>query len=162
VVGKPDESPVGGAQMPSSVRLRDVSLRGIENLPSLVLTHEKRQELLCALAAAGVNESVSGSVHGRDLTDLRADVESVKILNPGIRLTCPLVYTVAAVERVGAAGFVTVQVWVPPWGRRLSATKTSTGPAGMVRTGASSACHVAGTSCWRGRALSPNAPASSA
>lgn len=102
--------------MPRTVRLRDVSVRGMESMPGSIISAEEKRELMRSLVRAGVTELSSGSIIGRPLRELSADVEAVKSINPEVRFSCPLVRTIADVDLAAAAGFDGVQAWMPPWG----------------------------------------------
>jgi isopropylmalate/homocitrate/citramalate synthase len=96
---------------PSSVRIRDLTLRVTEQMSDVSLSHQQRLRLLEALILAGVS-SIETSSFGRGHTveEMREEVETAKAINPD----CELVYTGAATQahmRMAAeAGYDVVRV----------------------------------------------------
>lgn len=104
------------AAFPRSVRLRDVSIRGMESMPGSLISADEKRELMQSLVRAGVTDLSSGSIIGRSLSELTADVDAVKSVNLDVRFSCPLVRSIADVDLAAEAGFDAVQAWMPPWG----------------------------------------------
>src|SRR5271169_3103418 len=98
-------------ERPTSVRMRDLTLRVTEQMSDVSLSHLQRLRLLEALIRAGVS-SVETSSFGRGHTveEMRDEVETAKAINPD----CELVYTGAATAehmRIAAeAGYDVVRV----------------------------------------------------
>ncbi len=105
-----------GGPMPSSVRLRDVSARGLEALPGVLAGADAKRRMLIALAESGIDEAVSASPRGRTTDDLRRDVDAVRSVRPEMRMTCPLVFAREGLVRAKEAGYDAIQAWMPPWG----------------------------------------------
>jgi isopropylmalate/homocitrate/citramalate synthase len=102
--------------MPTSIRLRDATLRSVETLPGVVATAEAKTGYLRQLAASGVGEIVTAGVRGRDADTLRAEVDLIKSQNAGCRAICPLVSTPEAIAQAHRAGYDGVQVWIQGFG----------------------------------------------
>jgi isopropylmalate/homocitrate/citramalate synthase len=102
--------------VPTSIRLRDATLRSVETLPGVVATEEAKQDYLRRLVRAGVSEVVTAGARGRGADELKAEVALIKDENPDCLATCPLVFTPEAIDTAQAAGYDGVQIWVPPFG----------------------------------------------
>jgi len=102
--------------MPTSVRLRDATLRSLETLPGVVATDEQKLEYVRGLVAAGVQEIVTGGLLRRTDGQLAAEVAAIKELDGNCRVVCPLVSTEEAIDRAVRAGFDEVQVWIQGFG----------------------------------------------
>ncbi|MBZ5739533.1 hypothetical protein [Nocardioides mangrovi] len=103
-------------QMPEAIRFRDSTLRSIETMPGVVATDDAKAAYLRRLVRAGVAEVVGAGAAGRSDEALRREVDTVKETNPECRVICPLVFSEADIDRVSAAGFDGVQVWVQGFG----------------------------------------------
>lgn len=103
-------------QMPTSVRLRDATLRSIETMPGVVATEEAKATYLRSLVRAGIGEVVGAGAANRTLEALRAEVETVKNENADCLTVCPLVFSEADIDKAAEAGFDGVQVWVQGFG----------------------------------------------
>lgn len=103
-------------QMPSSVRLRDVTLRSLEALPGVVLTDDAKTSFLEMLVRSGLPEIVTAPVRSRGLEGARSDVAAIKSLSPDCRVTSPAVFRLEDLRTAAEAGVDAVQVWMPPWG----------------------------------------------
>lgn len=102
--------------LPTSVRLRDATLRSVETLPGVVASTPAKEEFLRRLVGAGVAEVVTAGLGGRDVTALKSEVELVKGTNPGCRVVCPLMRSPDDIDRAATAGYDAVQVWVQGFG----------------------------------------------
>ncbi|MFI9829149.1 hypothetical protein ACIHIX_15795 [Streptomyces sp. NPDC051913] len=102
--------------LPTSVRLRDATLRSVETLPGVVASTPAKEEFLRRLVGAGVAEVVTAGLGGRDVTALKSEVELVKGANPGCRVVCPLMRSPDDIDRAATAGYDAVQVWVQGFG----------------------------------------------
>lgn len=102
--------------LPTSVRLRDATLRSVETLPGVVASTAAKEEFLRRLVGAGVPEVVTAGLGGRHVTALRSEVELVKGANPDCRVVCPLMRSPDDIDRAAAAGYDAVQVWVQGFG----------------------------------------------
>ncbi|MEU6549130.1 hypothetical protein ABZ915_02430 [Streptomyces sp. NPDC046915] len=101
---------------PSSVRLRDATLRSVETLPGVVASTEAKEAFLRRLVGSGVPEVVTAGLGGRDDPSIRAEVDLVKDENPDCRVVCPLMRSAGDIDRAAAAGYDAVQVWVQGFG----------------------------------------------
>ncbi|QJS99797.1 hypothetical protein G9272_05375 [Streptomyces asoensis] len=102
--------------LPTTVRLRDATLRSVETLPGVVAPAEAKTAFLRRLVACGVPEVVTAGLGGRDATALKTEVELVKGENPDCRVVCPLMRSPDDIDRAAAAGYDAVQVWVQGFG----------------------------------------------
>ncbi|WP_405726028.1 hypothetical protein OG885_03955 [Streptomyces sp. NBC_00028] len=102
--------------LPTSVRLRDATLRSVETLPGVVASTAAKEQFLRRLVGAGVPEVVTAGLDGRDVTTLKSEVELVKGENPDCRIVCPLMRSPDDIDRAAAAGYDAVQVWVQGFG----------------------------------------------
>ncbi|MEU6252576.1 hypothetical protein [Streptomyces sp. NPDC047043] len=102
--------------LPSSVRLRDATLRSVETLPGVVASAGAKEEFLRRLVGSGVPEVVTAGLGGRDDAALKAEVELVKGENPDCWVVCPLMRSPEDIDRAAAAGHDAVQVWVQGFG----------------------------------------------
>jgi isopropylmalate/homocitrate/citramalate synthase len=97
---------------PRTVRLRDITLRVSEQMSTVMLTHERRIELLTALAAAGVPEiQTSAFGRGHDVKEMRAEVEAAKSVNPDCELVYGGVSRAEDLQLAADAGYDAVQIW---------------------------------------------------
>jgi isopropylmalate/homocitrate/citramalate synthase len=102
--------------VPTSVRLRDATLRSVETLPGVVASTEAKEEFLRGLVGSGVAEIVTAGLAGRTDAALKGEVALVKGDNPECRLVCPLMRSTDDIDRAAAAGYDAVQVWVQGFG----------------------------------------------
>ena len=96
---------------PTSVRMRDLTLRVTEQMSDVSLTHKQRLTLLEALVRAGVSSLETSSFgRGHTVEEMRDEVETAKAINPD----CELVYTGAAtaehMRTAAEAGYDVVRV----------------------------------------------------
>lgn len=96
---------------PTSVRMRDLTLRVTEQMSDVSLSHQQRLQLLEALVRAGVSSLETSSFgRGHTVEEMREEVETAKAINPD----CELVYTGAGTAehmRIAAeAGYDVVRV----------------------------------------------------
>jgi isopropylmalate/homocitrate/citramalate synthase len=103
-------------QMPTSIRLRDATLRSIETMPGVVADAAAKERYLRSLVRAGVGEVVGAGAANRSVDVLKAEVAVVKSESPSCRAVCPLVFTPDDIDRAAAAGYDGVQVWVQGFG----------------------------------------------
>jgi isopropylmalate/homocitrate/citramalate synthase len=95
-----------------TVRLRDITLRVSEQMSKVMLTHERRIELLKAIAAAGVPEiQTSAFGRGHDVKEMREEVEAAKSVNPDVELVYGGVNRAEEVQMAADAGYDAVQIW---------------------------------------------------
>lgn len=95
-----------------TVRLRDITLRVSEQMSTVMLSHQRRIELLRALAAAGVPEiQTSAFGRGHDLAEMREEVEAAKSVNPDCELVYGGVNRAEDVQLAADAGYDSVQIW---------------------------------------------------
>lgn len=109
---------IGTAQgrFAAKVRLRDITLRTLEQMPGMVNTREERLELLRALAEAGVPEIGTSSFRrGHTVEEMRAEVELVRGIAPDCRLIYGSVANRQEMEMAAASGYHSVQVWHAPY-----------------------------------------------
>jgi len=111
-----NRDPAVAGAMPTSIRLRDATLRSIETMPGVVASEEAKATYLRRLVRAGVSEVVGAGVSNRTLDVLKAEVDTVKSENPDCRAVCPLVFSDDDIDRAAAAGYDAVQVWVQGFG----------------------------------------------
>ncbi|MFF3375719.1 hypothetical protein ACFYXF_22565 [Streptomyces sp. NPDC002680] len=102
--------------LPTSVRLRDATLRSMETLPGVTASAPQKAEFLRQLVGTGVPEVVTAGLSGRDDDALKAEVALVKGENQNCRLICPLMRSPEDIDRAAAAGYDAVQVWVQGFG----------------------------------------------
>lgn len=93
-------------ELPDRVVLRDISLRTMEQMPSVSRDDSERLAFLRKLVRAGIRDiNVSGFVHPRSEDQLRAEVDAAKSINPD----CSLMYvgpiTKDDFRMVAAAGY---------------------------------------------------------
>jgi isopropylmalate/homocitrate/citramalate synthase len=98
-------------ERPASVRIRDLTLRVIEQMSDVSLSHAQRLRLLEALATAGASSLETSSFgRGHTVEEMRDEVKTVKAVNPD----CELVYTGAGTEKhmkmAAEAGYDVVRV----------------------------------------------------
>src|SRR5277367_1720216 len=96
---------------PTSVRMRDLTLRVTEQMSDVSLSHQQRLARLEALVRAGVSSLETSSFgRGHTVEEMREEVETAKGINPD----CELVYTGAGTQahmRMAAeAGYDVVRV----------------------------------------------------
>jgi isopropylmalate/homocitrate/citramalate synthase len=110
-----NRDPDVAGRMPAAIRFRDSTLRSLETMPGVVATEKAKEGYLRQLVRAGVAEIV-GAGANRSLVDLEAEVAAVKEEDPRCRILCPLVFSTSDIDKVAAAGFDGVQVWVQGFG----------------------------------------------
>lgn len=97
------------------VKLRDITLRTIEQM-GIVRSPAERREILVGLAEAGVDEIMVSAVRrGHELKELRADAEAVAKVNPNCLLLLGSVNTEDDLLFVKEAGYGGAQVWMAPF-----------------------------------------------
>lgn len=111
-----NRDPSVAGTMPSSMRLRDSTLRSIETMPGVVADEAAKSGYLRRLVEAGVSEVLGAGALRRSAEELQAEVEIIKTTAEQCRAVCPLVFSEADIDRVAAAGFDAVQVWVQGFG----------------------------------------------
>ena len=97
---------------PARVRLRDITLRTLEQVPGIVNTKEERLELLKVLAESGVPEiGTSCFRRGHSAADMAEEVKLAKSIAPDCKLVYGSVSNRPEMEMAAAAGYDSVQVW---------------------------------------------------
>ena len=101
---------------PGQVVLRDIAIRTTEQMPGVVLPQEDRQKLMRALVEAGVPSVQIGAFgRNRDLESMRADVRTIKAINPQCEVVYGGVTGISDVETAAEVGFDSVQFWAAPY-----------------------------------------------
>lgn len=97
---------------PAKVRLRDITLRTLEQIPGVVNTREQRLEMLKVLVEAGVPEiGTSCFRRGHTIEEMKEEVELAKGIAPDCELIYGSVSNRAEMEMAAEAGYGSVQVW---------------------------------------------------
>lgn len=92
--------------------LRDITLRTIEQMPGIVSSAAERLEFLRALAEAGVPEIMTSCFRrGHTLAEMQAEVQVVRQVAPGCKLSYGNAVKPEEFEMAAAAGYPIVQVW---------------------------------------------------
>jgi isopropylmalate/homocitrate/citramalate synthase len=101
---------------PKKVRLRDITLRTMEQMPGVVSTPAERRTLLCALVEAGVPEVVTSAFrYGHSEDEMQAEVKAAK----SVSRECDIVFCNPVnqdeLETAARAGYDVVQIWNSPF-----------------------------------------------
>ncbi len=95
---------------PEGVRLRDITLRTIEQTPGVAVTRPERARLARALVEAGVPSlQLSFGSYKTPSERLRAEVEAIRDLDPEVEITTDGAAVEEDVDRAAEAGFDVVQ-----------------------------------------------------
>lgn len=108
---------------PKKVRIRDITLRVIEQM-GIEKPATERRRFLVEMAKAGISEFVTSAFRrGHTVEEMRAEVEAVREVNPEAILIFGGANTPADVELAAEAGYPAVQTWMGPYlGHALPAT----------------------------------------
>jgi isopropylmalate/homocitrate/citramalate synthase len=99
---------------PERVRLRDITLRTIEQTPGVAVTRPERARLARALVEAGVPSlQLSFGSYKTPSERLRAEVEAIRDLDPEVEITTDGAAVEEDVDRAAEAGFDVVQFLSP-------------------------------------------------
>ncbi len=104
-----------GSAFPSSVQLRDITLRTVEQM-GIALSLEQRLQIIGALADAGVQEIVvSAFRRGHTADEMRRESEFAHSVNPQTKLCYGGANTVDDLKLAADTGYDSVQVWIGPF-----------------------------------------------
>lgn len=100
-------SPEVLADAPSSVAIRDITMRTIEQMAGIAMPKADRHRLLRAIVATGVPEVMSTSTYlgTRGDDEIREDIELIRETNPDCRIVFTAVRSAAEAESAAAGGF---------------------------------------------------------
>jgi len=106
---------VVGSDFPDSVRLRDITLRTVEQL-GITLDLGQRLEVIGALAGAGVREIVvSAFRRGHTAAEMQRESEFAHSVNPDCILCYGGANTADDLKMAADAGYDSAQVWIGPF-----------------------------------------------
>lgn len=101
---------------PQKVRLRDITLRTMEQMPGVVNTPEERRALLCALVEAGVPEVVTSAFrYGHTEDEMRAEVKAAKAVSRKSDIVFCNPVNQEELETAARAGYDVIQIWNSPF-----------------------------------------------
>jgi len=101
---------------PKRVRLRDITLRTMEQMPGVVNTPEERRRLLRALVEAGVPEIVTSAFrYGHSEEEMCAEVKAAKALSRDSDIVFCNPVNQDELETAARAGYDVVQIWNSPF-----------------------------------------------
>lgn len=104
-----------GTDFPESVRLRDITLRTVEQL-GITLDLDQRLEVIGALAGAGVREIVvSAFRRGHTVAEMQRESEFAHSVNSDCTLCYGGANTADDLRMAADAGYDSVQVWIGPF-----------------------------------------------
>ena len=97
---------------PAKVRLRDITLRTLEQIPGMANTKAQRLELLKVLAECGIPEiGTSCFRRGHTVEEMKEEVQLANSIAPDCQLIYGSVTNRSEMEMAAESGYESVQVW---------------------------------------------------